>query len=189
MPVVGASVKTGIDPFVGQPIYGAGSMVLAAIFPMLWTFALRDSTKFGGLGWKIIAYGQLLSHGAVSVFWILCMIFSIRQIAAYFMIAVYFSVPFLWATNIYGFAYNMSTGIIWTDYETIMGALALGIWITLTFVWQIVMVPPVTAWYKMALKSINNNDYTSKYLNDTQTPNLDDLSYLEKPLREAWMRE
>ena len=56
-PLVGENDVSRIDPFIGQPVYGAFSIVLACVFPMIWTFALRNTTKFNGLGWKVAAYG------------------------------------------------------------------------------------------------------------------------------------
>ena len=102
----------------------------------------------------------------MGIFWALSMMFTIRQVVSYFMIAVYFSVPCNWATGIYGFITVLITGTDWSDYETVLGVMALGIWIAVTFVWQFYMVPPVTVWYRMALEAVNHNDYTKKGLND-----------------------
>ena len=58
LPIVGKASITGqMDPFIAQPIYGAGSIVLAMVFPMIWAFGLRNSRKFNSLGFKIAAYG------------------------------------------------------------------------------------------------------------------------------------
>ncbi len=51
------------------------------------------------------------------------------------------------------------------------------------------MIPPTIIWYKIAKEAVNYDAYAKAGLKDIQTPDLDDMSYLDKPLREAWKRE
>jgi len=66
------------------------------------------------------------------------------------MMTIYFSVPFNWVTQFYAFGYLVIFGINWSDYESILISLALFMWMFLTFVWQIFMVPSVVTWYRLA---------------------------------------
>ena len=105
------------------------------------------------------------------------------------MMAIYFSVPFNWCTQFYSFGYLVIIGIDWTDYESILLSIALFIWMALTFIWQIFLVPPTVVWYRLARINRASKYYATRGLNDIQTPDLDNLSYLDKPLREAWLQE
>ena len=155
-----------IDPFIGQPVYGAFSLVLAFVFPVMWCFLLRSSVKFSGLGYKIAAYGQLISHGIVGLFWLLSVIFSIRQIYEWFMIVVRFSVLFNWTSQIYAMIYLLVRNVDWTDYETIMPAIGLIAYVSLTFVWQVYLCPPTLAWYRLAKEAVNYKYYPQNASND-----------------------
>ena len=50
-------------------------------------------------------------------------------------------------------------------------------------------MPPAISWYRIAKEAVNQDDYVRMGHKYTETPDLDDLSYLEPKLRESWERE
>ena len=105
------------------------------------------------------------------------------------MITVRASVLFLWSTQIYATVYLLVVNVDYTDYETVLAAFGFILWVILNLIWQVFLVPPTIAWYKLAKEAVNFKYYPRRGRMDIVTPDLDDMSYLEKPLRDAWRRE
>ena len=59
----------------------------------------------------------------------------------------------------------------------------------LFFTFQAFFAPLVKRWYTVAMNALDGENYTISGLEETKTPDLDDLSYLGPKLVEDWKVE
>ena len=96
--------------------------------------------------------------------------------------------PGHWVTEIIAMIYIFIWND-WTDTDATLGALGYVIYNGAFFTFQFFFAPLVKEWYEIAMRAVNTDEYTIKGIEETKTPDLDDLSYLSPDLVRDWKIE